>query len=283
MSREKWFIQPGQSRVIDTGIIRSLKVALIGGAIDVIGHDEDTARIEVHDVSGRELKVAIDGDFLEIDHPQLRWENFIDTFRAFGPDKATAAVSLLVPRDIDLSFGVVSAQALLSGLETDARLSTVSGAIGADSLTGDIELNAVSGVLNVSDHTGSIAVHTVSGDVTASGEIEKFAGNTVSGDVFIDARGACDRIRLNSMSGNLTARVDGDLGARCAINTVSGRVHVDGKSVEGTLGRGYATTVTGTGTSVVEVAANTVSGDISVIRRVEHTSTFSVDADGAVR
>src|SRR5699024_8442208 len=143
--------------------------------------------------------------------------------------------------------------------------------------------NAVSGVLNVSDHTGSIAVHTVSGDVTAAGEIEKFAGNTVSGDVFIDARGACDRIRLNSMSGNLTARVDGDLGARCAINTVSGRVHVDGKSVEGTLGRGYATTVTGTGTSVVEVAANTVSGDISVIRRVENTSTFSVDADGAVR
>ncbi|GAB2524925.1 DUF4097 family beta strand repeat-containing protein [Paramicrobacterium agarici] len=283
MSKEKWFINPGESRVIDTGIVRSFKVALIGGAIDVIGHDEDSARIEVHDVTGRELKVTIDGDRLEIDHPQLRWENFIDTFKAFGPNKATAAVSVLVPRDIDLSFGVVSATALLSGLETDARLSTVSGEIGADSLTGDLELNAVSGALSVSDHAGAVSVHTVSGDVTASGEIERFTGDTVSGDVFIDARGACDRIRVNSMSGNLTARIDGDVGARCVLNTVSGRMHVDGESVDGTFGRGYSVTTPGTTNVTVEVTANTVSGDIALIRRAQHSSASSVDANGAVQ
>ncbi|WP_166996788.1 DUF4097 family beta strand repeat-containing protein [Paramicrobacterium fandaimingii] len=283
MSREKWFIQPGESRVIDTGIIRALKVALIAGTIDVIGHDEDTARIEVNDVTGRDLKVTIDGDSLEIDHPQLRWENFIDTFRAFGPNRASAAVSVLVPRSIDLSFGVVSATALVSGLETDARLSTVSGEIGADSLTGDVELNAVSGALNVSNHSGTVSVHTVSGDVTAQGELTKITGDTVSGDVFIDATGACDRIRVNSMSGNVTARVDGDLGTRCVLNTVSGRMHVDGRTVDGTFGRGYSMTRQGTGNFTVEVTANTVSGDISVIKRSPAPSPDSVDADGAVQ
>lgn len=135
MTMENWLIQPGESRVIDTGIVRSLKVALVAGQIDIIGHDEDSARIEVHDVVGKELKVSIVGDRLEIDHPQLRWENFLDVFRSFGPNKASAAVSVLVPRSIDLSFGVVSADALISGLTTNARLSTVNGELQVDHLS----------------------------------------------------------------------------------------------------------------------------------------------------
>ncbi|MBN9632867.1 MAG: hypothetical protein J0I18_20055, partial [Actinobacteria bacterium] len=78
MAQEKWLIQPGESRTIDVELVRSLKVGLLGGQIDIIGHDEQGARVEVHSVSGRDLKVSIEGDRLEIDHPQLRWDNFID-------------------------------------------------------------------------------------------------------------------------------------------------------------------------------------------------------------
>lgn len=282
MSHEKWFIRPGESRVIDTGIIRSLKVALIGGQVDVIGHNEETARVEVNEVAGQDLKVRIDGDRLEIDHPQLRWENFLQTFRLFRPGRERAIVSVLVPRDVELTFGVVDADALVAGLTTDAKLSTISGEIQTDSLTGDLELNAVSGDLNVQNHTGDIGVHTVSGDVTASGRISDFSCDTVSGNVFIDASGSCDRIRLNSMSGDLTARIDEEVGARYSINTVSGRVYLDGNRVVTSLGRGYSLTVPGEGNQVTEVSANTVSGDVSVIRRTEAES-FTVSSDGTAQ
>ena len=62
MAIEKWLIQPGQSKVIDLEFVRSLKVGMIGGKIDVIAHDETSARVEVHSVTGKELKVEIDGD-----------------------------------------------------------------------------------------------------------------------------------------------------------------------------------------------------------------------------
>src|SRR5690349_12518775 len=89
MAIEKWLIQPGQSKVIDLEFVRSLKVGMIGGKIDVIAHDESSARVEVHSVTGKELKVEIDGDRLEIDHPQLRWDNFLDVFKGFtGSAKA---------------------------------------------------------------------------------------------------------------------------------------------------------------------------------------------------
>ena len=39
MAQEKWLIEQGP-KTIDIGAIRSLKVGLIGGRIDVIGHAE---------------------------------------------------------------------------------------------------------------------------------------------------------------------------------------------------------------------------------------------------
>lgn len=282
MTMEKWLIQPGESRVIDTGIVRALKVALIAGQIDIIGHDEDTVRIEVHDVTGRDLKVSIDGDKLEIDHPQLRWENFLEVFQSFGPNKASAGVSVLVPRDIELSFGVVSAEGLVSGLETSGRLSTVSGELQVDNLTGDIELNAVSGAMSIQGHTGAITAHSVSGDVTASGELSRFGADTVSGDVFVDVTGRCDRVGINSVSGDLTARIDADLGARYSVNTATGRLQLDGQSITGTRGRAYTHTEKGTENFTVEIGANTVSGNVTVLRRQPEHTPF-VDSDGTAR
>ena len=76
MSLEKWLVAPGQTKIIDVELVRKLKVSLIGGTVDIIGHDEPGARIEVHGVTGKDLKISMDGDRLEIDHPQLRWITF---------------------------------------------------------------------------------------------------------------------------------------------------------------------------------------------------------------
>jgi DUF4097 and DUF4098 domain-containing protein YvlB len=266
MAQEKWLVLPGQSKTIDVEIVRKLKVGLVGGQVDIIGHDEPGARVEVHSVSGKDLKIQVDGDTLEIDHPQLRWDNFIEVFRSWS-GKARADVSILVPRDVALKFGVVSASALVSGLVTDAKLSTVSGDLTVDGLTGDLDLNAVSGELSVRDHRGTIGVHTVSGDVTAQGQLVKFSCDSVSGNAFLDIVGIPDSVSSNTVSGDVTLRLDAGIGARYRINTVSGALQFDNAIIRTAAGKGYSYQEGDLDGRWVEVAANSVSGNVSVIRR----------------
>jgi DUF4097 and DUF4098 domain-containing protein YvlB len=267
MSLEKWLVQPGESKVIDLELVRSVKVGLIGGQIDVIAHDEPGARVEVHSVTGREIKVSIDGDTLEVDHVQLRWDNFLDVFSRFGRSGDRADISLMVPRDVALKFGVVNASGLVSGLHSDAKISTVGGDLVIDSLHGDIEVNAVNGEVSVRAHTGRINAHTVSGDVTVSGAISRFVCDGVSGNVFVDAEGTPDEVKVNTVSGDLTLRVDEGLGARYAINTVSGTIQIDGVAIKRSFGQSYNSTSGSLDSVWVDVAANTVSGDVPVVRR----------------
>ncbi|MFC5931365.1 hypothetical protein D6T64_08215 [Cryobacterium melibiosiphilum] len=266
MSLEKWLVAPGQTKIIDIELVRGLKVGLIGGKIDVIGHDEPGARIEVHSVTGKDLKISMDGDVLEIDHPQLRWDNFIEVFGSFR-GTAQADLSLMVPRDVALKFGVVSADALISGLRNDAKLSTVSGDLVIDDVTGDLELNAVNGEISVRNHVGSIGVHTVTGEVTASGNIRRFGLDGVSSDAFLDLEGTPDQVNSNTVSGNLTVRLGAGVAARYRLNTVAGTLQLDDQTVRTTFGRGYQGSTGSLDNSFLELNANSVSGNISVVRR----------------
>lgn len=264
MAQEKWLVD-GQ-KVIDAENIRRLKVSLVRGKVDIVGHDEPTARVEVHSVSGKPLMVSIDGDALEIDHPQLRWDNFIDAFSSFRGG-ASADVSIMVPRDVALKFGVVSARGLISGLTEDARIATVSGELVIDNLYGDIEVNAVSGEISVRNHYGTIAAHTVSGDVTASGEIMRFACDGVSGDVFLDITGTPDEVRVNTVSGDVTTRLEHDVPAQYRIATVSGRLQLDDTQITSIKGQ-YTARYGTLDRHWLDFKANTVSGNISVLHAV---------------
>src|SRR5688572_31175892 len=166
MAQEKWLVDG--PKTIDVEGVRSLKVGLINGQVDIIGHDEPGARIEVHSVRGRDLLVSIDGDTLEVDHPQLRWDNFIEVFGTFD-GKASADVSIMVPREVALKFGVVNSSGLITGLSGDASVSSVNGDVIVDGLTGRLQLNTVTGEFGVRNHTGQIAAKTVSGDIHAAG------------------------------------------------------------------------------------------------------------------
>lgn len=264
MALEKWRVEG--EKVIDLELVRTLKVGLVAGQVDIVGHDEPGARVEVHSVSGKSLKISIDGDALEIDHPQLRWDNFIDVFASFK-GSARADISIMVPRDVALKLGVVSAKALISGLATDARISTVTGDVVVDGIRGDVELNAVSGEIAVSDHHGKIAVRTVNGDVAATGEIVKFTSDGVAGDVFLDLAGTPDVVRINTVSGDITTRLAAGVPAEYRINTVSGRLQLDDSEITGIRGS-YTGRYGELDGRWLEFKANTVSGDISVLHAV---------------
>ena len=264
MVLEKWIVTG--PKVIDIELVRSLKIGLIGGQIDVIGHDEPGARIEVHSVTGKDLKISIDGDRLEIDHPQLRWDNFIEVFKSWRGN-AKVDISLLVPRDVALKFGVVNASALISGLVTDARVSTVSGPVVIDSVTGDLEINTVNGEVSIRDHHGLVGAHTVSGDITATGAIRRFSADGVSGEIFVDTTGVPDEIQNNTVSGALTVRFDHDVPIRYNINSVSGVLQLGPSTIKGLRGGGYNGQTGTLDGKWTEFRANSVSGNITVIER----------------
>ena len=264
MAEQKWLLDG--PKVIDLGVVRSLKVALVRGQVDIVGHDEPTTRVEVHSVSGKDLRVSLDdAGQLEIDHPQLRWDNFIEVFRGFR-GSARADVSVLVPRDIALKFGTVSSTGLISGLNSDAAISTVNGDLVIDGLTGDITLNAVSGELAVQNHTGRIQAHAVNGDITASGAISRFSSDGVSGDVYLDITGDPDEIRVNTVNGSITTRLEAGRGANYHINTVNGRIQLDDMELNGIRGSydGRYGTLDG---SFLDFRANTVNGSVAVVHR----------------
>ncbi|WP_353814677.1 DUF4097 family beta strand repeat-containing protein [Agromyces sp. SYSU T00266] len=266
MAIEKWVVNPGESRVIDLELVRKLKVSLIGGKVDVIAHDEPGARVEVSNVTGKDLMIRIDGDSLEIDHPQLRWDNFLEVFKGFT-GSAKAEVSILAPRHVAMKLGVVSGDALVSGFDNDGKFSSVSGDLVIDNHAGDVECSSVSGEVSVGDHTGKVTAHTVSGDVTVTGEVGSFNVDTVSGDMVLDAKGTPSRVDTNSVSGDLTLRFDSGSGARYRVNTVSGKLLLDDTQIKGTLGKGFERVTGELEGTWLDLGANSVSGDISVIRR----------------
>lgn len=266
MAIEKWLIVPGQTKIIDLELVRSLKVSLIGGRVNIIAHDEPGARVEITSVVGKDLKIEIDGDKLIVDHPQLRWDNWIDMFKGFR-GSAKAEVSILAPRDVAIRLGVVSADALVSGFTSDARLNAVSGDIVVDGVTGDLDLNTVSGELSAGNHTGRITANTVSGDITASGSISKFSADGVSGNMIVDSSTTPYEIVSNTVTGNLTARVLMGNGAKYRINTVSGAIQLDDVTVKGMLGKGFERHVGTLEGTWLDLQANSVSGGVAVVAR----------------
>ncbi len=264
--QEQWFVT--EPRVIDVENVRALKVSLIGGQVDVIGHDEPVTRVEIHGVSGKELKVAVDGDTLEIDHPQLRWDNFLSVFTSFR-EHARADVSILVPRSVQLKLGVVNAEALVSGIRSDAKLNTVNGSIVVDDVDGDIDLNSVTGEFSVRNHHGEIEANTVSGDVTASGAIGRFHANGVSGSVALDLYGVPVSVDNSTVSGDLTVRLPRAMRADFLVNTVSGTLQLDGMQLKGVRGRGHTSSSGPEGAPAVAIRASSVSGDVAIVRTSE--------------
>lgn len=261
VAQETWVVS--DPTTIDLELVRSVKIGLIGGQVDVVAHDEPGARVEVHGVRGRDITISLEGDRLVIDHIDKRWTNFIDMFRSYrGSSKVE--ISVLVPRTAALTFGVVNASALISGLHADISVSTVSGDVVIDGVVGDLSVNSVSGEVAVRGHHGDVSGKTVSGDLTVSGEVFRFRGNSVSGDTFVDLHGTADIVSTKSVSGDVTVRLDAGVPTQYRISTLSGALQLDDTRITGVKGQ-YEGRYGELHGRFTEVVANSVSGDVSVV------------------
>lgn len=265
MAQEKWIVDG--DKVLEIDDVRKLKIGLISGQVDVVGHDEPVTRVEITSVHGRDIRVTMTDGTLEISHTQWHWGNLVDLVKSLVGTYPKAHVSVHVPRDIALTFGVVSASGLISGLTGVAEVNTVSGDLLVDGHTGALRLNGVSGEISVRDHRGSITAHTVSGDVAATGAITTFGADTVSGDVLLDFAGIPDLAHINTVSGNVAARLENGVPALYTLNTVSGRVQLDDATITGVRG-GYIGRFGDLDKTWLDFKANTVSGNISILHAV---------------
>lgn len=263
---ENWTVHPGESRVIDLESARSLKVSLIGGQVDIVAHDAPEARIEVHSVTGKDLRITAEDGRIEVDHPQLRWDNFLAAFGSLGAEGPQTEISIAVPRNVRVTVGVASASVLLAGVHGEAKLNTMSGDVIVDGLHGDLVANAISGDVHARGVHGSVSVNSVSGDVAATGSILRSSIDTVSGAIALDALGTLYAANLNSVGGAITVRLDEDLVMKYAARTVSGRVQIDGvlRSESGPAGIVGSSRDSG---EVLDLRAHSVSGDITILRR----------------
>lgn len=262
MAQEKWLVD--EPKVIDTGIVRALRIGLVGGQVDVVTHDEPTARVEIHQVSGKLIKVEIEGDTLTVDHPQMRWDDVLGFLKSFRGGGARADVSILVPRDVTVTIGVVSAGVLLSGTERGATLNSVSGDVVLDGVIGDVVVNAVSGTTTLRDQVGAVALRTVSGDVVATGEIRRFTADGVSSAVVLDLHGSPDQVKVNTVSGSVDVRLEHGTPYTSTITTATGRLQFDDAEIRGTRGS-YTRTDGELSGSYVDVRINSVSGDVAIV------------------
>ena len=168
---EKWAVSA--PKVIEVGgpdeTVHELRVALVAGRIDVVAHDEDTARVEVHRVGGRELEVTWERGSLVVRHPQVRWDNILEGIRGLARGEDSADLSIAVPRGTSVQVGTVSADGLVAGLHAPASVRTVSGALVLDGVHGTVGARTLSGQVDVRDQHGALSGESVSGSLTVQG------------------------------------------------------------------------------------------------------------------
>lgn len=269
---QHWRIQQPQS--LDLDGVHRLEVRLVGGRVDVVGRTPDTnpdsapgaTHLEVSRLDGP-LDVHLENGTLSITHERLTWGGLFDWV---GGRKAHAVVSVCVPTDCPVELGVVSADAVVSGIVADrTTVKSVSGNVTLDGVRSDITARTVSGDLESRDVTGDLVFTSVSGDLTvAGGDTGELRAETVSGDVTLDLSprpGA--RVDLSTVAGDLRVRLPESFGLVVDAKTMSGSLDCVFEGLSTTRRSGSAAMAGTIGDGTARLQARTVSGDVAVLSR----------------
>ena len=270
--QQTWRIEHPQS--LDLEGVRRLHVRLVAGSVDVVGRTEDAAagaaRVEVNEVEGP-LTVSLDGGTLTISHERLTWGGLLDWV---GGRRARAVVSVSVPADCPVELGVVSADAVVSGISAErTAVKSVSGDVTLDGVRSDISAQTVSGDLQTRGLAGTLRFTTVSGELTVvSGHSDSVRAETVSGDLTLDLDvHSGGRVDVNSVSGDVTLRLPASAGLAVDVTSMSGSLESAFDGVR-TACKPGASTMRGTvGDGGSRLGVKTVSGDVTLLTRADQS------------
>jgi DUF4097 and DUF4098 domain-containing protein YvlB len=246
--------------------------------VELIAHDEESqrlvenARIELREGGARPMVV--------VDVPQKKGFGFSLSFGRSGID-----CRIRCPEESGLSAKTKSADIGVRGTLGGLNVSTASGDVHVDRVTGGVNVKGASSDFSARD-VGPVNIQTASGDI----DIERARGpvnvTSVSGDISIGE--AYDNVSANSVSGDQDHRAV--MKGVVAAHSVSGDVTIGVR--RGSRAFLDCTTVSGDTSSelemtgdvpagdgpMVEIRAQTVSGDIRITRAPAPTDTQEVHA-----
>lgn len=201
-----------------------VEIENVSGDIEVRGTDADEVEVSARLGEGvEELIFEREGNVVtirvEVDGGGGGW--------GWGGRDGSAEMEIRVPRGSDLRIEAVSSDVSVSGVDGRLDVESVSGdieigsaaeALDASSMSGDVEFDGKGqiAVAEVTSVSGDVRISDIGGDVHAT---------SVSGSVELSL-GAVDRLRAQSTSGDLSARVELTVDARVDLETVSGEIEL---------------------------------------------------------
>ncbi|MFF5894717.1 DUF4097 domain-containing protein [Streptomyces argenteolus] len=268
MPESTWTVAEPRKLTFDDPVT-ALHVRIVDGAVNVVGTDETTARLEVSAIDGPPLVVTQEGGTLTVTYPDLPWHGILTWLDRKAP-RRRAAVSLVVPAGAAVEVGAIGAEAVVSGIKGRTELRGISGDSTVVGLSGIVRAETVSGNLEAQTVSGDLRFHSVSGDLTVvDGSGTSVRAESVTGHMVLDL-GASSKptdIRLTSVSGEIAIRLPHPTDAKVEANTASGAVSnaFEDLRVGGQWGAKKITGTLGAGTG--KLKATTVSGSIALLRR----------------
>lgn len=240
--------------------ITKLDIEWVSGKVEIVRHAGDA--VVFSEKANKELNEEfslhywLDGTTLRIKFAKSGSWDFSDL-------KKTLTVE--IPETLaleDLALDVVSADIETEKITAEkAEIDSVSGGIilGADSLD-QLEIEGVSGEIFIeAEQIGELTVDTVSGAVdTAVGKIDVFEADSTSGSVRLSVDVLPEKVRLETISGDVSLYLPENSDFAANIDTVSGEFGSDFAVKKN--GDDY---ICGTGKADLEI--ETTSGDIDIL------------------
>ena len=287
-AESSWHISEPQTLDFD-GLVDELHVHLVGGAVNVVGSQEQGARIEVSEVKGPPLRVHRKGRALHVTYDGLPWHGFLKWLDRKNWQRR-AVVSVSVPAVVRLSVNVVDASAVISGITGHADVRGVSGDSTLVGLTGPVRAETVSGNVETQSLTGHLRYNSVSGDLTVvDGAGSGVKADSVSGDMILDLGGRRSdgagptNVALTTVSGEVAVRLPEHADLTVEASTAGGSVSsaFDELRVSGMCGAYSASGRLGAGGG--RLRAQSVSGAVALLRRPDDDLDSPDDAPSLVK
>ena len=249
-----------------TDVITEIDIRIVSGRVDVVPGDGEGAHLQVNEIDGAPLRVMVDDGRLVIAHEELQWSSLL-SFRLGRHERRRAVVSVAVPPRCAASVGVVTADAVVAGIDGDVRVRCVSGDVTLDGTSGGVQVQTVSGDVELRDVGGAVSLTTVSGGMTVvDGRPASVQAKSVSGDVTLDLRPTGPVVvDVSTVSGDLTVRVPASSGLDVDVVSASGQVASAFEGVEQSKRPGVHRLTGRVGDGTGRLRGRSVSGRVALL------------------
>ena len=249
--------------------VQSLNVRLVAGHVDVVATDGPTALVEVGEVRGDPVIVTVEDGVLSISHRKFAAAGLRGWLYGGGFGNRHAVVSVAVPAACAAQLEVVSAGAVVAGLDGDVRVRCVSGDVTLDGARGDVNIGSVSGDIEGRGLRGAMTFKTVSGSITVvDSATKRLQAKGVSGDVALDLHEASHiEIDVSTVSGDLTVRMPATTGTKVDVASASGRLTSGFAGLSTTSSPGRQALSGSIGDGDGQIRGRTVSGSVALLVR----------------